>query len=260
MSIEFLDCNVRLGRTNNPLDSKIHTSAQIREHMKHCGIKGALVFHNEALTDWRGGNRLLADEIAGHPELYGCAVVVPACTGEYNADEYFSELDTLGFRAVRLFPKLNNFIMKPWSMEETLKGALKHKFPVLIDYIDYSDPMLPYSTWDFSPDYEEIYEIAHAYPENNFIVVIPGMQSQRKQYAILAKTENVYLECSSFGYSSIEHICSNFGCRRLIFGSYMPVLEPGAFMTYIMYADISVEEKAAIAGGNLRKLMGGRDE
>ena len=256
MKIEFFDCNVRLGRANNPNDSKIHTAVEITAHMKYCGIKGALVFHNQALSDWRGGNERLAAEISGISNLHGCAVVVPSCTGEYEADTYFKELANADFKAIRMFPRLNNFSLKPYSVEETFKGALKYHFPVILDFIDYNDSMLPYSTWDFSPDYDAIFELAHAFPQNRFIIVLPGMQTQRKQYALLAKTDNVYLECSSFGFGTIEHICNNFGSEKLVFGTYTPILEPGAFMTYINYADIPIEDKIAIAGRNVERLLG----
>ncbi|MDX1358098.1 MAG: hypothetical protein R3232_04650 [Clostridia bacterium] len=256
--IEYFDCNSRLGRANDPKDSRIFTAAQFAEYYEYAGIKGALVFHNEALTDWRTGNDRLIREIQKYDNFIGCGVLVPSCTGETgNISVYLDYLVSNGIKAIRLFPILNNFSLKPYSVDELIKGALKHRMPILIDYINYRDTMLPYSSWDFSPDFDAIYELTASYPKAAFIVIMPGMQSQRRQFALLAETRNVILEASSFGFRNIEYICREFGYGRLAFGTYMPVLEPGSFKTYLAYADIPEDEKNAIAGGTILNMLNG---
>ena len=46
---------------------------------------------------------------------------------------------------------------------------------------------------------------------------------------------------------------------RLIYGSDMPFIDPGAQLGKIIYADIDEKVKAAILGGNARRLFGWED-
>jgi uncharacterized protein len=255
--ISFFDCNVRLGRANNPRNSKVWDIEGLQNHMEYFGIDNALVFHNEALRSPVEGNELLIKEIEKSESLYGCGVLVPSWTRELgNPKEYVrSSVDT-GIRAFRLFPKVNNFTFAPFSLSPILDAVSRYNLPILVDYTNPADLMIPYTTWGFSPDYRAIHDAAAEFPEIPFIILIPGMISQRDQYAILASRDNVYLECSSFAYRFIEEVCDLFSPERLIFGSHTPQLDPGLAISYIMYAEIPESAKQKIAGENLKHLLG----
>ncbi|MFO7636564.1 MAG: hypothetical protein R6W96_04580 [Clostridia bacterium] len=254
----FFDCNVRLGRANHPDNSRIHTVVQLISHMDEHGIEKALVYHKHALISPEEGNKLLLDEIKGHVRLTGCGVMVPLNEADYKDPEHYLEIQVRnGIRAVRFFPGINAFSLKPYSMSKTLQQIETFRLPVFIDCINPDNPMLPYSSWGYSPDYDGIHELASAFPGIPFIVLLPGMISQRFQYAVLKACPNVMLECSSFGYRNIDFFCSIFGAERLIFGSCTPQLDTGAFLSCLQYAGISSAEKELIAGGTLERLLQG---
>lgn len=254
--IMFFDCNVRLGRANHPDNSRLYEPRHILDEMDYCGIDRALVYHKEAMINPVSGNKLLIDSIGGEKRFVGCAVLVPSYTGELgDADGYVDFLVAGGIRAVRFFPRVNSFSLKPYAMEGILQAAERHKLPVIIDYV-HDDIAEPYSTWDHCQDYDAIYELCTVFGNLNYIIVLPGMRSQRYLYPVMSKCSNVYVEVSSFGYKNIEDICAKFGAERLVFGTYTPVAEAGALVGYLMYADISDCCKELIAGRNLQRLIG----
>jgi predicted TIM-barrel fold metal-dependent hydrolase len=53
----------------------------------------------------------------------------------------------------------------------------------------------------------------------------------------------------------VEFICREWGAHHLLFGSGLPTRGPGAVLGQLNFSDISQEELAAIAGGNLQRLL-----
>ena len=54
----------------------------------------------------------------------------------------------------------------------------------------------------------------------------------------------------------IEAFCRRFGAGRLLFGTGIPFWVPASVVSAVSYARISWDEKALIAGDNLRGLLG----
>lgn len=254
--ISFFDCNAYIGKTCRPENSRAENAEQLCRDMERIRLNRALVFHKEALNDPVLGNRLLIEQIAQYPQLSGCAVLAPEASGEFGEmGEYFEFLIQSGIRAIRLFPKLHFYTLKPYVMNGVLAQAAQWNMPVLVDCVDSERLGYADSTWDFMPDYDGIYELAKAWPQVPFVVICPGMTSQRQQYAILNASENIYLETSGYSYRFQENVCARFSARRLLAGSYMPCVDPAAMMACVLYAEIREEEKRLIAGGNLERLL-----
>jgi predicted TIM-barrel fold metal-dependent hydrolase len=53
----------------------------------------------------------------------------------------------------------------------------------------------------------------------------------------------------------VEFLCGEVGAERLLYGSGLPYGSPGPGITGIQYALISDEERALVAGDNLRALL-----
>ncbi len=254
--IPFFDCNMRIGVSNHPDTSRVSSPEELLEQMEYYGIERALVWHKECLNSPLKGNRMLLQLCENRPAFVPCAVLAPAYSGEFgDIAAYVSSLAAAGVGAVRLFPAVHNYPLRALYLDSILDGAQKHGLPVLLDEIDINRPELPFSTWNYSPSYEDIYELCQAWPALSFVVIAPGMLTQRKLYTLLQKCPRLYVECSSFGYRNIEFICREFSAERLVFGSYFPLMEPGAFISCLMYADIPEEDKRKIAFENLNSLL-----
>ena len=53
----------------------------------------------------------------------------------------------------------------------------------------------------------------------------------------------------------IESIVETYGPERLLFGTQFPETPPGAALLTLLHADISDEDRALIAGGNLARML-----
>jgi len=254
--IIFFDGNAAIGRTSIPHNSPICSPDELVNDMKKIRLSRALVFHTESLNDPVFGNDLLIKAIAEYPELTGCAVLAPAASGEFgDIAKYVEYLVGSGIKAIRLFPRIHFYTIKSYVLSSVLEQALRYRLPVILDFITHERLSYIESTWDFFPDYDDIYLLAKEWPEIPFIVAIPGMTSQRRQYALLNACENVFLETSGYSYRFIENVCKRFSANRLIAGSYMPRVDPSAMMLGVLYANISEREKQMIANDNLEKLI-----
>jgi len=119
--------------------------------------------------------------------------------------------------------------------------------PVLLDSTE--------ATW------EQVEATAKAHPRLPLILLGVGYRSIRALYPILDATQNVFIEISLYQVcGGLREGVGRFGARRFLFGTNLPRFEPGSAVASVLYADISDEAKALIAGGNLDALLGARSE
>jgi predicted TIM-barrel fold metal-dependent hydrolase len=101
--------------------------------------------------------------------------------------------------------------------------------------------------------------MAKAFPELALVVetqVQKILYHTRPLFALMRDCRNVFLEISNFvGQGFIEYATGEFGAERLIFGSFLPVNDPLVAIGMVIDSEISKEEKALIAGENLRRLI-----
>jgi predicted TIM-barrel fold metal-dependent hydrolase len=86
-------------------------------------------------------------------------------------------------------------------------------------------------------------------------VSIVRVNEARLMYPLLEKRPNVFFDLSRFAdYGIVEEIVAKFGAGRLLFGSGMPFLNPGAAITYVCYAEIAEKDKRMILSGNWERM------
>ena len=80
--------------------------------------------------------------------------------------------------------------------------------------------------------------------------------ASRTLYALCLACPNLHLETSRYMlFRGVEAFCQRVGASRLLYGSGLPHVAPGVPLTTITHAEISQEEKALIATGNLEQLL-----
>jgi len=222
--------------------------------MKYHDISEALIFHAVSMEHSpQPGNQLTLKEAQKSPLLHPVWSFLPPRTGETPPPEAMvKEMQQVGSRVSRLFPKRLHFDLEDWCMDNTFEILSKHKIPVIIDFWKESQ-------FEEQTDWKALYSLCSRYPNLSVISTEFRTFTNRRMYQVMEKCPNLHLEISPLWspFRLIEDLCKEFGAERLIFGTRMPIRNPATTIGLINYTLISEEEKALIAAKNLQKLMRG---
>jgi hypothetical protein len=253
-SLGFLDCNLWLGPPRSPEFARLPSGSpgfgvpDLLQRMERYHITGGIVSHFAALTygaAW--ANDLLLQSVEGTSLWAGITLVPELFQDETEGRAYLNTAICRKARLVRLFPHSHNFTWRSWCTGALL-GAL-------------SASELPLALWHSEVSWEDVRGLSETYPR--LTLIIEGTPTKilyfnRLFYPLLAQHPNLRLEMHSLvSYLAVEDLVQNFGARRLIFGSYMPVYDPNATIMQITHARISPQDKALMARENLRELIEG---
>jgi len=256
--LSFFDCNTFIGKSARPWPRSFHKKDELLSEMDRFGIDEAIVFHIAARdVHFTTGNELLMKEIDGEDRLHGSwvlplhhAVEVP------EPGETIKTMVESGVKAVRIYaPVYSSYMVEPWACGQLFEALQRHRVPVL----------LPNSEIGRFPDEkvvgfsaQNIYDLCRRYPELPFIVVKANYSSMRIIYPMLRDCPNLHLEISYWtAHRGLEFVCKNFGAGRMVFGTGMPMNNPGAALMMVRYEDISETDRQLIAGKNLTKMLRG---
>jgi len=242
----FFDANIWLGDPEAfPLAEEMAPES-ISEVLDRRYVTGGLISH------WRGktvspqaGNEAVLQSVRGNRRnLYviwtGLPLFLPESGPVPGATQTPTEV-----RAVRIFPKSHNFPLVSWCLGSLCEWLSARRMPLFI--------------WHTELDWPSLYLMAKAFPKLPIVVetqVQKILYHTRPLFALMRDCRNVLLEISNLaGQGFIEYVTWEFGAERLIFGSFWPVNDPLVAIGMVIDAEISREEKALIAGENLRRLI-----
>jgi predicted TIM-barrel fold metal-dependent hydrolase len=245
--MRFLDANCRIGLPAGGAPPGGHDVASLLTSMDRAGIERALVWHvaqrEYAVPE---GNRLLAQAIAAHRDrLSGCwALLPPQCPELPPLPEFLAQMAAAGVHALRAFPAHQNWLLRREVMGDELDAFAAAGVPLL-----------------FSPGdvggWSALYDLLAAWPALTVVICDVGMWGpDRLVRPLVQRYPNVYLELSQYivadGIRAFVEAC---GAQRLLYGSGYPDWEHGSMMLALRHAEISASAKAAIAAGNLERLL-----
>lgn len=243
MKLDFFDCNVQVGRFGNPIPETLFTTSELMRKLQDAGIGRALAFHSlsKELHPMEGNPRL-GDEIGENP-MTPCWVAMPHHTGDMpGPDEFLAQMKTAGAKAVRLFPNLHSYSLSDWCSGEMLDAFEADHVPVFIE--------------TNQANYEVVASVLKSHPKLRLTLLQTSYRGDRYLYPLFEKYEHLGIESGGYVVTGgIEAVCERFGSRRIIFGTGMPFFEPGNAVALVAYAQISDEDKQAIASGNLERLL-----
>ncbi|HUS80516.1 MAG TPA: amidohydrolase family protein, partial [Armatimonadota bacterium] len=199
------------------------------------------------------GNERLLERVAGHPRLH------PAWCGAMSAgrelpppDELVARMREHGVVALYLFYGHINIRLDEWAIDDLLAELERAGCPLFL---------CPNSWWPAqrseATEWDNVARICRTFPDLPVIVTeYRQFFTQRTVYAALAAFPNLRLELSSlWRYGVVEYVCEHFGAEQLVWGSQLPIRDPGAVLGQLNCSNISGEELGKIAGGNLRELF-----
>jgi predicted TIM-barrel fold metal-dependent hydrolase len=248
----FVDANVLLGPLPKRPFGAPEDVAGLLAAMDQYGIAQALVTHADA--KWRdvaSGNARLTGEIAGQSRLIPCWTVLPSATAEVAPEpEQVAALLAAGARAARLCPVEHRLSLEPWEVGPLLSALAERRVPLLLD--------LDNVHWSESRPWHVVEWACRAHPDLPLVLLRESQSRFRTLFALLDRCQNLFVETSYLqGHDAINLIAERWGAHRLVYGSGMPLFDPGLPITGVTYAGLAPDDLAAVAGGSLLRLLEG---
>lgn len=244
--LHFFDCNVFFGLPSiRPLLPVPGAEALLAE-MDRAGVEKALAWHiAQCDASPQVGNRLLAEAIAPQQRLVGCWTILPNQAREFPPPpELFAQMRAARIAAIRIFPNLHRFLANAVSMGELLEQMVARRIPLFLSVLR-------------GTDWRDIYALLAEFPNLTCVICDHGVWGEdRKFRPLLARYPNAYVDTARYILDGgIEAFVGDYGRERLLFGSGFPECHFGGMMLALRHARIDEEAKAAIAGGNLERLL-----
>jgi hypothetical protein len=232
---DLFDVNARLG------PSAVHgelalDSAGVLEEMDRFHIREALVSHWTAEEyDAAAGSAALERDLA--PRLTPAWAVLPD-------EESISALEARRPDAVRLTPSTpqHNFAMTRWCAGPLFEYLQENRVLTLIARPDI--------------EWSALASLLQDFPKLPIVLLDTGYRADRHLFPLLRRFPMLHFDTATYlGHRQLEAFVEQFGPDHALFGSRLPLYTPAAALAVLASARISRQDRDAIAGGNLRRLL-----
>ena len=223
-------------------------------------IAEALVVNNEARVVYprARGNRRLLEWIRGEDRLHPVwALEPPLRPDPPHAQAMVEEMLDAGVKVARLMMG----IAAPfrWLWDDLCAALAAHRVVCLLDFAD-TRVQTQVSTRSNPSDeaVDALREICLAYPDLPLILshVSGGLGIAYPALPLMYRVPNLHMDITSI-VDYWRHAVQGLGPSRVFFATGMPFYDPAIFVSNVQYArGLSVADKQAICGGNIRRLLG----
>ncbi len=235
-----------VGLPRKPFERFTPDAADLDRELERLEIAAAVVRHRQCIENFPyWGNEALWREAAGRPRWIPAPCLTPdGAPDEHALDATFARELARGMRIAWMSPREHMYSARPWCAGPLYAACTAARLPLLVDYRGVT--------------LAEIDEILGAYPKLRLVVTqVPRYGRHRSLYALLARHAGLHL-CLSSAYSvheGLPDLVAMFGPDRFLWGTSYPEAEGGASVTLLAYAPLAPAAKAAIAHGNLERLL-----
>jgi predicted TIM-barrel fold metal-dependent hydrolase len=214
--------------------------------MDRAGIEKALVWHvAQREQSVPLGNRLLAEQIAGHTDrLTGCWAFMPNQAHELPPPaEFVERMAEAGVRALTSFPDDQHFLLRGESCGDILHTMEQLRIPLVLHV-------------GKGIGWPPTYDLVREFPDLVCILADMGVWGADRWFRpLVERYENVHVEISEYILDAgIETFVADYGPERILFGTGAPVRDCSQMLT-LRHAGIDDAAKETIAGGNLQRLL-----
>jgi predicted TIM-barrel fold metal-dependent hydrolase len=244
--MEFFDCNVFYGLPAKRPLAPVPTVEALLTEMDRAGVSKALVWHiAQHDASPRLGNQAVTEALRDHPRLVGCWTVLPNQTREFPPPRVlFQRMQAARVGALRVFPNAHRFLVNAVSMGDLLTPMVTHRIPLFVSV-------------KRGMEWRDVYALLADFPDLVCVICDHGCWGMDRMFRpLLERYPNVYVDTSQYMLDGgLEALVADYGARRILFGSGFPASYFGGMMLTLKHAEIPQEAKAAIAGGNLERLL-----
>ena len=244
--VDFFDCNAVIGKLMTPMPGGILDAPRLLAEMDRYGIGDTLFYHAVAKRNApHRGNDLAARAAATSERLHACWILLPTLCDETPPLENLAEqMHKADVRVTRIAPDPANhqFSLSKLVCGDLFQWLARKRIPLFVE--------LGPVSW------ENVDMLMETYAGLCLVLVDVSYRVNRDLYPRLKAYDRLYVETSGLEqHCGIQDVCERFGSGRLLFGSRLPLMCPGAARHAIDCAGISEVDKACIAGDNLRRLL-----
>lgn len=248
--MEIFDCNVCFGVPYVPAMAQADTAEALIEEMAFCGVHRALVRHtameNECPTV---GNPLVVRETAEFEYLEPSWAILPPHTGELGAPDVFVErMKANGVGALWAFPSKHRYLLNGTTFRALFEVLIERRIPLFVPVMEESGGISGFAMLDL---------LLREFPKLILVATDHGCWGRDRLFRpLIERYENFYVDTSRYELDGgIKAFCDRYGPDRMLFGTAYPDIAMGGPVLTLAHADIPDEAKAAIFGGNLRRLL-----
>ncbi len=248
--MELFDCNCWYGAPKKPPVAPAETVDVLVGEMARAGITRALV-RNAAIFEQSPvvGNPLTVVDCAEHDGLEPAWGILPPQTGEMgDVTQFLAAMRRDGVCALWAYPDKHRYLLGATTMGGLLEEMVARGIPLFLRRNE-------------MPGRFETYELAErvllAFPKLHLIVVAHGSWGEDRLFRpLMERFPNFAVDTSRYELDGgIEEICNTCGPTRLLFGTNFPETPMGGPLLTLLQANISDDDRALIAGGNLRGML-----
>lgn len=244
---EYFDCCAGYGYFEVAPLKPASTCRELLAEMDACGIARALVYHAlQKDGSPQMGNRVLTEELADEARLAPTWTLLPPETGEFpGPHDLPRRMAEAGVRALRAFPKEHRYLLSGRSLDGLLGAISERRIPLLLQ----------------SAPWEMVEALLRDFPRLTLIACAHGPWGEDRYFRpLIERFPRLCVDTSRYEVNSgIAEFCRRYGPDRLLFGSGYPAVPPGGPRLALDGADIDDTARAAIAAGNLDRLLSEAD-
>lgn len=222
------------------------TRDELQSEMQFCSISAAMVQYTQAsLYEAALSNSRHLEALSTHAGLFPVWNVVPDFGATQRSNEVqIADVLEAGVRAVTLFPNTNGWAFYAKEAKDLIAKCAEAGIVLYLDVSELAD-------WR---DLEDLFAI---HPKVKLILTGAKYDAARQTISALLAFPNLHITMERFQiHYGIEQLCGMGLADQLLFGTNAPEASAGAHRAPIDYADVSEATRAAIAGGNLMRLLG----
>jgi hypothetical protein len=243
--MQFFDADAIIGRLIDQNEEETPTADDLIAEMDRTGIARSLVTnHKIAFSNPEWGNEELRRDVTANPRLRGVfGTWVIQDRNNPPPAEAVGALIKQGAAGVQLWPAMCGFDFAPWQCPDLFAALSERRLPLFL-HADQTNA-------------NAIHAVLQAFPRLVLILQRVPYGDALRMLTLMRACPSLHI-CTSphfVGGSVLEQFDHFIGSERLVFGSGLFKFDAPPAVAQITYSTLSDAKKAAIAGGNLARLL-----
>jgi uncharacterized protein len=248
--LDFFDCNCEIGILTQPPLTPAPTPEVLLREMEATGVQKALVRHTSQMDETPiVGNPYAVEVLAPYSNLLPTwTILPPQCRELGTVPEFIAGMGKAGVRALWAYPGKHNFLLNGETFGELFEEMTARRIPLFLRITEHSGSL---TGWELCTD------VLRQAPGLTLVLVGHGSWGHDRYFRpLIEKYPRFYVDTSRYELAGgIPDFCRTYGPERMLYGSAFPYTSMGAAMLTLLHCNMPDEYKAAVAGGNLERML-----